>query len=119
MVTYVIRLYKINQIVSLIKGLNNVLSSEKFDTLQNKFSDVLQSHEMFKYHLNNYRSANMNEAEAKLEVCVDYRDHDFYVVITEFLYFLREFKKKEIQDLNDKISNLKNEISLDSEKKAA
>ncbi len=45
---------EINQIVNLIKGLNNVLSSEKFDTLQNKFSDVLQSHEMFKYHLNNY-----------------------------------------------------------------
>lgn len=110
---------EITQIINLIKGLNGVVSSESYDTLQNKFSDVLQSHEMFKYHLNNYRSANMNEAEAKLNICEDYRDNEFYVVITEFLYFLKDFKKKEIQELNDKILNLKNEIIVNSEKKAA
>ena len=44
---------------------------------------------------------------------------DWVIIATERAKRPEDFKKKEIQELNDKILNLKNEIIVNSEKKAA
>lgn len=110
---------ELNQVVNLIEGLKGVISQKSFDLIKNELSEVLQSHEMFKAYIVDYRSANINLAEEKLNMCVDYRDNTFYLIIAQFLHFLADFKKKEVAELNMKISDIKNEVSLDSAKKVA